>query len=124
MSVPEPRFPTTKSELPPAGHALVPRLSRAQRQILPLLADGDWLWEVAGDPDHYTMYHEKRRRDQRVRAALVTTLEEQGWIRKRPNSQADRLDSWEITPEGRALLPVPKGRHRAGESESGIPPRG
>jgi DNA-binding MarR family transcriptional regulator len=45
-------------------------------------------------------------------------LEEHGWIQKRPNPQADRLDSWEITPEGRVLLPAPKRSRRVGGSSS------
>jgi hypothetical protein len=106
----------------PTGHPPQPLLTRPQRQILPWLAPGDLFWERADDPAHDTVYHEKRGRDQRVSAALVTTLAEQGWIQKRPHPQADRLDSGEITPEGRALLPAPKGRHRAEEPSSGIPP--
>jgi DNA-binding MarR family transcriptional regulator len=93
-------------------------LNRQQQQILRLLQNGDLIWEMADDPAHYTVYHEKRGRDQRVAATLVTALEEQGWIRKRPNLQSDRLDSWEITPEGRALLLRPQGRSRAGETGS------
>src|SRR3954454_9008681 len=116
MSVPEPRAPMTKAEPHQAEPPGVPRLRRPQRQILQLLANGDCLWEIVDDPAHYTVYDEKRGRDQRVSAALVTTLAEQGWIHKRPNDQADRLDSGEITPVGRARLPRPKGRRRAGES--------
>jgi DNA-binding MarR family transcriptional regulator len=121
--VPESLAPGLRAETHRAGQAPAPLLTRRQRQVLQLLAHDDLLWEIADDPDHYTVYNEKRGRDQRVAAALVATLEEQGWIRQRPNPQADRLDSWEITPEGRALLPAPKGRRRAGEPLSGRPPR-
>jgi len=39
---------------------------------------------------------------------VVTLLEQQGWIRRRPHLPLDRLDRWEFTPQGRALVPVPK----------------
>src|SRR4051794_5856992 len=120
MTVPEPLAPTTKAESHPAGHPPVSRLSRPQRQILRLLEHGDLLWEIADDAAHCAVYNEKRGGDQPVPAALVTTLERQGWIQKRPNPQADRLDSWEITSEGKAVLPRPKDRSRSGEP-SGIP---
>ena len=122
MTVPEPPPCGIQVESPPAKSTTGPLLRRAQRQILQLLAPGDYLWEIADDADHYTVYNEKHGRDQRVRAALVTSLAEHGWIRKRPNPQADRLDSWEITPEGRALLPTPKRRRRTSEPSLGRPP--
>jgi DNA-binding MarR family transcriptional regulator len=124
MTVPEPPVPVPRAETDSAGQEPAPPLTGRQRQILRLLAQGDLLWEMADDPAHYTIYHEKRGGDQRVAAALVTTLAEQGWIRQCPNPQADRLDSWEITPEGRALLPTPKRRRRTVEPASGIPPSG
>jgi DNA-binding MarR family transcriptional regulator len=122
MSARKPLAAQTKEKPPPVEPPPGPLLSRAQRQVLHLLAQGDCLWEIADDPDHYTVYNEKRGGDQRVRATLVATLAEQGWIRKRPNPQADRLDSWEITPEGQALLPAPKRKRRAGEPGSELPP--
>jgi hypothetical protein len=122
MTVPEQPVPVPRAETDRTEPAPVPPLTGRQRQVLRLLADGDLLWEIADDPHHYTVYHEKRGRDQRVSAALVTALAEQGWIRPCPNPQADRLGSWEITPAGRALLPAPKRRRRAGEPASGILP--
>jgi hypothetical protein len=100
MSVPESVASQRKADPAPAEISREPRLRPTQRQILQLLTQGDCLWEIADDADHYTVYHEKRGGDQRVRATTVKTLEQHGWIQKRPNSQADRLDSWEITPEG------------------------
>jgi hypothetical protein len=123
MNAPEPMVPLTKADPPQTGPSPVPLLTRQQRQILWLMQNGDLLWEIADDPAHYTVYNEKHGGDQRVRATLVATLAEQGWIRQCPNAQADRLDSWEITPEGRALLPRPKSRSRTSEPASGIPPR-
>src|SRR4051812_42985119 len=122
MTIPEQPAPATRAEIHRTKQGPAPLLNRQQQQILLLLQNGDLLWEMADDPAHYTVYDEKRGRDQRVTATLVTTLAEPGWIRKRPNRQADRLDSWEITPEGRALLPAPKGRRRTEEPSSGIPP--
>jgi hypothetical protein len=124
MIAPEPLAPPPDEQPPQRGPSLVPPLTKSQQQILRLLHNGDLLWEIADDPAHYTIYNEKRGRDQCVRATLVTTLAEQGWIRQWPNPQADRLDSWEITPEGRALLPTPKRRRRTVEPASGIPPSG
>jgi hypothetical protein len=107
MTVPEQFASLVQAD---AGHPPAPLPTRQQRQILQLLAPGDRLWEIADDQDHYTGYHEKRGRDQRVPAAVVTALEEQGWIQKRPNPHPDRLDSWEITPQGRTLLSYPAQR--------------
>jgi hypothetical protein len=118
MNAPEPLAPLPKPESPQAGPAPGPLLSPTQRQILQLLAQGDCLWEIADDADHRTVYNEKRGGDQRVRASVVRSLEEHGWIQKRPNPQADRLDNWEITPEGRVLLPAPKRSRRVGDSSS------
>ena len=122
MSVPESVAPQRKADPTPAEISREPPLRPRQRQILQLLAQGDCLWEIADDPDHYTVYNEKRGGDQRVRATTVKSLEQHGWIRKRPNPQADRLDSWEITAEGRALLPAPRGRRRAEEPSVGTLP--
>src|SRR4051794_14287395 len=122
MTVPEQPVPVPRAETDSTEPEPAPLLTGRQRQVLRLLAHGDLLWEMADDPAHYTVYNEKRGRDQRVAAALVTTLAEQGWIRPCPNHQADRLDSWEITLAGRALLPAPKRRRRAGEPASESPP--
>src|SRR5919202_6447499 len=118
MSVPESVAPQRKADPTPAEISREPPLRPRQRQILQLLAQGDCLWEIADDADYYTVYNEKRGGDQRVRAATVKTLEPHGWIQKRSSPQADRLDSWEITPEGRSLLPRPKVRRRTSEFSS------
>jgi DNA-binding MarR family transcriptional regulator len=76
----------------------VPPLTASQRRLLRLLRQGDLIWEIAEDPRHRTVYDEKLGRSRRVLTATVTVLEEQGWIQRRPNSQEDRLDSWELTP--------------------------
>ena len=86
----------------------VPPLTASQRRLLRLLRQGDLIWEIAEDPRHRTVYDEKLGRSRRVRTAAVTVLEEQGWIQRRPNSHEDRLDSWELTPQGEALLRSPK----------------
>ena len=114
--------PQRKADPAPAEISREPPLSSTQRQILLLLAQEDCLWEIAEDADHYTVYNEKRKGDQRVRATTVKTLEQHGWIRRRPNPHADRLDSWEITPKGQALLPAPRRRRRAEEPSSGTSP--
>jgi len=102
MAVPGRSAETRVSESPPA-----PPLTQQQRRILRLLQSGDLIWELADDPGHCTVYNEKRGRPQRLRTATVTVLEQRGWIRRCPNPQADRLDSWELTPQGQALGPGP-----------------
>lgn len=82
----------------------VPPLTASQRRLLRLLRLGDLIWEIAEDPRHRTVYDEKIGRSRRLTAAAVTILEQQGWIQRRPNPQEDRLDSWELTPEGQALV--------------------
>jgi hypothetical protein len=51
MSVPEPLPSGIQTESPPVESPAGPLLRRAQRQILPLLAQGDYLWEIADDAD-------------------------------------------------------------------------
>lgn len=96
-----------KAESRTGDNPPVPPLTPQQRRILLLLHSGDLIWEMAEDPDHCTVYNEKRGRDQRLTTVLVTALEQQGWIRRRPTPQAGRLDSWELTPSGRARTTVP-----------------
>ncbi len=91
-----------------AGNQRAVPLTPQQRRILLLWQQGDLLGEMAEDPDHRTVYHEKRGCHQRLPTRVVTLLEQQGWIRRRPNLPLDRLYSWEFTPQGRALAPVPK----------------
>jgi hypothetical protein len=87
---------------PPTENQSAPPTPR-QRRLLRRLLQGDLIWEKADDPGHCTVYDEKRGGDRSLPTATVTALEQQGWIR-RPNTQADRLDSWELTPQGRSLV--------------------
>jgi DNA-binding MarR family transcriptional regulator len=88
----------------PTENQSAPTLTSRQRRLLRRLQQGDLIWERADDPGHLTVYDEKRGCDQNLPTATVTALEQQGWIRRRPNTQADRLDSWELTPQGQALV--------------------
>jgi hypothetical protein len=90
------------------------RPATRQQRILQLMRNGDLIWEVA-EQDYRTLYNEKRGRDQRIPAAVVAVLEQQGWIRRLDHSSAGRLDGWELTPEGRTLA-LSKRATRAGES--------
>lgn len=94
----------------PAENQLAFPLTPRQRRILRLLQQGDLIWEMADDPGHRTVYDEKRGCHQRLSTATVTALEQQGWIQRRPNLQTDRLDSWECTLPGRAMMAVPQLR--------------
>ena len=103
-----PKRPTPPSASPLAGeNQSVPPLTAQQRRILRLLLPGDLIWEIAEDPGHRTVYDEKRGSSRRLTRAAVSVLEQQGWIQQRPNTQADRLDSWELTRQGRVLATVP-----------------
>src|SRR4051812_37937968 len=97
-----------------AGQESERPVTRQQQRILQLMRNGDLIWEVA-DQDYRTLYNEQRGRDQRIPAAIVAVLEQQGWIRRLDHSSAGRLDGWELTPEGRMLAPS-KRATRAGES--------
>jgi hypothetical protein len=100
---------------------------RAAAAILRLLRDGDLIWERADDPRYRTVYNEKLGRPQRIRTAAVTVLEQQGWIQRRPNPQADRLDSGELTPRGERWHQVrarlrSENRNRSGRVLASRPP--
>jgi hypothetical protein len=110
MAVPERPAETRVSESPTTGSRPAPPLRPPQRRILQLLQHGDLIWELADDPGYRTVYNEKRGHPQRIRTATVTLLEQQGWVQKRPNPQEDRLDSWELTPQGKALVSSPSPR--------------
>ena len=92
----------------------MPLLTASQRRLLRLLRHGDLIWEIAEDPRHRTVYDETLGRSRRIVTSAVTVLEEQGWIQRRPNPQEDRLDSWELTPQGQALLHSIKGTKTSG----------
>jgi DNA-binding MarR family transcriptional regulator len=104
------RTPARSATDVPVKNQSVPTLTSPQRRILRLLLQGDLIWEIAEDAGHRTVYDEKRGCSRRLTRVVVTVLEQQGWIRRRPNTQADRLDSWELTPQGRALAFVPSSR--------------
>ena len=74
-----------------------------QKRILRLMLNDDLIWEVVGK-SHRSLYNEKLGRPQRVPAALVEDMEQQGWIRRLPNPDATRLDGWELTEQGRELV--------------------
>jgi hypothetical protein len=74
-----------------------------QRRLLRRMQDGNPIFEVVGKP-YCTLYNEKLDRDQRVRQEEVQKLEAAGWIRSAPNPSRTRLDSWEITDDGRSVL--------------------
>jgi hypothetical protein len=86
----------------------VPTPTPQQRRLLRLLQHGDLIWEIAEDPRHRTVYDEKRGCSRRLTTAAACALEQQGWIQRRPNPQADRLDSWELTLLGKTLVAIPR----------------
>jgi len=93
-----------------ADNQSAPSPTAQQRRLLRLLLQGDLIWERADDSGYRTIYDEKRGCDRRLPTVAVTALEQQGWIQRRPNPQVDRLDSWELTPSGRALAALPPSR--------------
>jgi hypothetical protein len=74
------------------------------------MQQGNLIWELADQP-YCTLYNEKTGRDQRIRLQGVREMEAFGWIHRVPNPSPNRLDSWEITDKGRAVLglEVPSG---------------
>ena len=101
--------PHTTSPTPgiPIVNQSAPTPTPQQRRLLRLLQHGDLIWEIAEDPRHRTIYDEKRGCSRRLRTAAASALEQQGWIQRRPNPQADRLDSWELTRLGKTLVVIP-----------------
>jgi hypothetical protein len=70
---------------------------------------GNCVWEVPGKK-YYTLYNDKTGRDRVVSHAIVYEMAKAGWI-QRTNEMPQRLESWEITEAGRALISLPtKGR--------------
>jgi hypothetical protein len=78
-------------------------LNSRQRRILAGLARGDLIWEVA-DKAYFTQFNEATARDGRLRLEELLQMQESGWIR-RVSEGANRLDHWEITEEGRIVVP-------------------
>ena len=72
-----------------------------QRRILENMQQGNPIWEVSGE-DHCTVYDEKTRRDRMVRQKEVEQMEQAGWVRRVPNTSRSRLESWQVTEQGRA----------------------
>ena len=99
--------------MPPApcvwmANQQAPTPTALQRRLLRLLQHGDLIWEIAEDPRHRTVYDEKRGCSRRLTTAAASALEQHGWIQRRPNPQADRLDSWELTLLGKTLVALPR----------------
>ena len=79
-------------------------LTPRQRRILIRLAAGDFLWEVAGEK-YFTQFEEKTGRQLRVHPPALQPLESADLIvRRRQPEAARRLDYWEITEQGRAMI--------------------
>ncbi len=78
--------------------ALTPRLVR----ILSWMGNGDHLFEVAGRT-WWTVFDERLGRERRVQAAEVTELVRLGMIEKMANPFAQRLDAWDLTPQGQEV---------------------
>jgi DNA-binding MarR family transcriptional regulator len=102
----KPNTPPPASRVP-IENQKAPTPTSQQRRLLRLLQHGDLIWEIAEDPRHRTVYDEKRGCSRRLTTAAASALEQQGRIQRRPNPQADRLDSWELTLLGKALVVLP-----------------
>ena len=81
------------------------------RRILGLMVNGELIWEVLRK-SYRSIYNEKRGRDQRVPPAIVDAMEQQGWLRRQPNPESQRLDGWELTEQGREAATQLKTRKR------------
>ena len=73
------------------------------------MLNGDLIWEVAGK-SYWNIYNEKLGRQQRIPASTIEEMEQQGWIRRLDNPNLCRLDSWELTEQGRAFAAQPGTR--------------
>ena len=85
-----------------------------QRRILESMAEGNTIWEVSGE-EHFTVYDEKNRRDRIVRQKEVEQMEHAGWVRRVANTSRNRLDSWQITEQGRAAARARRRPKRSAE---------
>jgi hypothetical protein len=108
MALGEKPHTTSPTLCVPIANQKAPTPTPQQRRLLRLLQQGDLIWEIAEDPRHRTVYDEKRGCSRRLTTAAATALEQQGWIQRRPNPQADRLDSWELTLLGKTLVALPR----------------
>jgi hypothetical protein len=72
------------------------------RRILESMEQGNAIWEVSGE-DYCVVYDEKSKSDRIVRQEEVAQMEQSGWIRKALNTVRNRLDSWQLTEQGRAV---------------------
>jgi hypothetical protein len=83
--------------------------SPRERGILETMERDNRVWEVPGKR-HYTLYNDKTGRDRIVSHAIVEEMARAGWI-QRADHLPQRLESWEITEAGRALISLPtKGK--------------
>ena len=83
---------------------LMIRLTPRQRQILLRLAGGDLVWEVAGE-NYFTQFNERTDKQIHIRQPVMLPLESAQLVRRhhQPES-AHKLDYWEITEEGLAMV--------------------
>jgi hypothetical protein len=87
----------------------MPEPTSRQRRILESMEQGNAIWEVSGE-EHCAVYDEKIKRDRIVRQNEIERMEQVGWIRKAANTSRNRLDSWQLTEEGRAIATPVKRR--------------
>ena len=80
------------------------QLPPRQRRLLLRLAAGDLLWEVPGEK-YFTQFNERTDRQIHVHPPVLEPLELAHLVRRhRQPESAHKLDSWEITDQGRAAL--------------------
>jgi DNA-binding HxlR family transcriptional regulator len=92
-------------------------------RILSRMVQGDYAWEVAGK-NYFSQFNDSTQRPGRVLLRELLGLREQGWIRRiTQQPEAHRLDYWDITEAGRAIVTLHEtrigpARHlRAGETD-------
>jgi DNA-binding MarR family transcriptional regulator len=71
------------------------------------MTGGSRIFEALGKK-YFTIYDEKADRDHRIMKEEIEALERAGLISRVPNPDGSRLDSWEATEQGRALIPPAK----------------
>jgi hypothetical protein len=80
------------------------QLTPRQRRLLMRLAAGDLLWEVPGEK-YFTQYNERTGRQIHVHPPVLEPLESAHLVRRHRQPETDhKLDFWEITEQGRAVL--------------------
>lgn len=67
------------------------------------MKDGNRIFEVAGKK-YFTLYEDKTDREHRIRKEEIEDLERSGVIAQVPNPDGNRVDAWELTELGRALI--------------------